>query len=133
VAINFAVIYEDNEEEDDDDENPSNNSVNDETPSNNVVDDDPTSGRLNQTHANQFKDWMEIKSEELFTLTNNFSGFKLLNDIYNSQLPKDANFSWINFTQMIIEISHSISEVYKDFWGLQFCVARQLRSYDEFI
>lgn len=67
--------------------------------------------RLNKTHAGQFKAWLEIKSSELFAMTRNFSGFELLNETYNVRLPKESNFSWINFTDMIVNISKSISEV----------------------
>ena len=66
---------------------------------------------LNQTHANMFKNWLDSKSVDLYELSMNFSGFKLLNETYNIQLRKDAKFAWINFTEMIINISSTISEV----------------------
>lgn len=66
---------------------------------------------LNQTHANMFKNWLDSKSTELYELSLNYSGFKLLNATYNLQLRKDAKFAWINFTEMIINISQTISEV----------------------
>lgn len=70
-----------------------------------------SSSTLNQTHANLFRSWIEVKSNELFSMTRNFSGFELLNSTYNIRLPKESNFSWINFTDMIMNISKSISEV----------------------
>lgn len=70
-----------------------------------------SSESLNQTHANMFKNWIDSKSNELYELSMNYSGFKLLNATYNIQLRKDASFAWINFTEMIINISNTISEV----------------------
>lgn len=66
---------------------------------------------LNQTHANMFAHWLDAKSEELFELSMNFSGFKLLNETYNVHLAKEAHHAWINFTEMIMNISNTISEV----------------------
>lgn len=66
---------------------------------------------LNKTHANLFKNWLDVKSTELYEMSVNYSGFKLLNETYNLQLREDAKFSWINFTEMIMEISNTISEV----------------------
>ena len=66
---------------------------------------------LNKTHANMFKSWLETKSDELFELSMNYSGYKLLNETYNLQLRKDAQFAWINFTSMIMNISKTISQV----------------------
>lgn len=66
---------------------------------------------LNKTHASLFKNWLEVKSVELYQLSMNYSGFKLLNQTYNLELREDAKFSWINFTEMIMEISNTISEV----------------------
>ena len=40
----------------------------------------------------------------------NYSGFKLLNDTYYVHL-KEARPAWINFTEMIMNISQTISEV----------------------
>jgi len=70
-----------------------------------------SSETLNKTHSNQFKKWINIKSSELFELTKNYSGFKLLNETYNVHLRKHASFAWINFTEMIINISSTISDV----------------------
>ncbi|RNA43658.1 voltage-dependent calcium channel subunit alpha-2 delta-3 [Brachionus plicatilis] len=70
-----------------------------------------SSESLNQTHADMFKDWIDSKSTELYELSLNYSGFKLLNATYNVQLRKDAKFAWINFTEMIINISQTISQV----------------------
>lgn len=75
------------------------------------LDDSGASSRLNQTHGGQFKAWIDAKSNELFELTRNYSGFQLLNHTYNTRLTLDAKFSWINFTEMIMNISNSISEV----------------------
>jgi hypothetical protein len=79
------------------------------------------SGKINQpksvinlTNAMQFKHWLEHKSEELLELNNNFSGFKTLNSSYYAHLGKDAKFAWINFTEMIINISSRISDVLYD-------------------
>ena len=66
---------------------------------------------MNQTHADMFKNWLDSKSTELYELSLNYSGFKLLNATYNIQLRKDAKFAWINFTEMIINISQTISQV----------------------
>lgn len=66
---------------------------------------------LNKTHANLFKNWLDVKSNELYQLSMNYSGFKILNETYNLQLREDAKFSWINFTEMIMDISNTISEV----------------------
>lgn len=41
----------------------------------------------------------------------NFSGYKLLNETYNLEIRNDAQFAWINFTSMIMNISNTISEV----------------------
>jgi len=41
----------------------------------------------------------------------NYSGFKLLNKTYNVKLRQDAEFRWINFTEMILNISDTISQV----------------------
>lgn len=41
----------------------------------------------------------------------NFSGYKLINETYNLKLRQDAQFAWINFTSMIMNISDTISEV----------------------
>jgi hypothetical protein len=40
-----------------------------------------------------------------------FSNSNLLNETYNLHLKKDAKFAWINFTEMITNISATISEV----------------------
>jgi hypothetical protein len=66
---------------------------------------------INATYAEAFKNWINVKSENLHELSMNYSGFTLLNQTYNVQLRKDARFAWINFTEMIVNISHSISEV----------------------
>lgn len=66
---------------------------------------------INQTHANMFSRWLDSKSSELFELSMNYSGFKLLNDTYYVHLSKDARPAWINFTEMIMNISNTISEV----------------------
>ena len=66
---------------------------------------------LNKSHATHFKTWLDSKSNELYELSMNFSGYKLLNETYNTHLIKDAKFPWINFTSMIINISNTISEV----------------------
>ncbi|CAF0767770.1 unnamed protein product [Brachionus calyciflorus] len=70
-----------------------------------------SSESLNQTHAEMFKNWIDKKSNELYEMSMNFSGFRLLNATYNVQLRKDAKFAWINFTEMIINISKTISDV----------------------
>lgn len=80
-------------------------------------------GGLTQKHASQFKTWLEVKSTELFSMTRNYSGFQLLNHTYNVRLPKESNFSWINFTDMIVNISKSISEVYDLFLTLLQCMS----------
>ena len=69
---------------------------------------------LNKSNANLFKSWLDVKSNELFELNINFSGYKLLNETYNVHLRKDANFAWINFTEMIVNISNTISKVLYD-------------------
>ena len=69
------------------------------------------SERINQTHADMFGNWIDKKSEELYEMTMNFSGYKLLNETYSIKLRGDAKFSWINFTEMIVNISQTISEV----------------------
>jgi hypothetical protein len=69
------------------------------------------SERLNQTHADIFDKWLDKKSEELYEMTMNFSGYKLLNETYSVKLRGDAGFAWINFTEMIVNISQTISEV----------------------
>jgi hypothetical protein len=66
---------------------------------------------LNQTHAHMFKGWLDAKAADLFELSMNYSGYKLLNATYSVQLRKDAKFAWINFTEMIIDISNTISQV----------------------
>ena len=66
---------------------------------------------LNETHAQAFKHWLGGKSTELYELSMNYSGFHLLNATYNVQLRNDAKFAWINFTEMIINISSTIGEV----------------------
>ena len=66
---------------------------------------------LNQEHVNLFSKWLESKSDELQEMNLKFSGFKLLNEIYNVELKKDAQFAYINFTDMIVNISKSIGEV----------------------
>ncbi len=66
---------------------------------------------INETNALIFKNWLESRSNELFQLNLNYSGFKILNKTYNYHLSKDAKFAWINFTEMIINISSTISEV----------------------
>lgn len=66
---------------------------------------------LNQTHANMFSQWLETKSSELFELSMNYSGFKLLDETYKTYLYKEAQPAWINFTEMIMNISQTISEV----------------------
>ncbi len=66
---------------------------------------------LNQTHASSFHLWLDSKSNELHEMNLNFSGFKLLNETYNVELREDARFAYINFTEMITNISKSISDV----------------------
>jgi hypothetical protein len=66
---------------------------------------------LNQTHASSFHFWLDSKSNELHEMNLNFSGFKLLNETYNVELREDARFAYINFTEMITNISKSISDV----------------------
>jgi hypothetical protein len=66
---------------------------------------------INETNALIFKNWLESRSNELFQLNLNYSGFEILNKTYNYHLSKDAKFAWINFTEMIINISSTISEV----------------------
>lgn len=65
---------------------------------------------LDQDIADSFRTWLDIKSTELHELNMNYSGFKLLNESYNLHLRKDAKFKWINFTEMILKISETISE-----------------------
>lgn len=67
--------------------------------------------KINQTHADMFSKWIDSKSNELFELSMNYSGFKLLNETYQVHLSKDARPAWINFTEMIMNISETISEV----------------------
>ena len=66
---------------------------------------------INQTVADSFSNWIDVKSDKLYALSMNYSGFNLLNETYNIQLRKDARFFWINFTEMIVNISSSISQV----------------------
>jgi hypothetical protein len=66
---------------------------------------------LSKVHAMAFKSWLDSKSSELYELSMNYSGYKILTFTYNSKLRKDARFAWINFTSMIINISHTISQV----------------------
>lgn len=66
---------------------------------------------LNQDIADTFKTWLDSKSNELHELNMNFSGYNLLNETYNVNLRKHAEFKWINFTEMILNISETISEV----------------------
>lgn len=66
---------------------------------------------LNETLADSFHTWLDSKSNELHEMNLKFSGFKLLNEIYNVELKKDAQFAYINFTDMIVNISKSISDV----------------------
>lgn len=66
---------------------------------------------LNQDIADNFATWLDAKSNELHTLNMNNTGFKLLNETYHTHLLKDAVFKWINFTEMIMNISETISEV----------------------
>jgi hypothetical protein len=67
--------------------------------------------KLNETHATIFKTWLNSKSDELYDLTKNYTGYEQLNETYNIHLTEDAKPAWINFTSMIIEISDAISEV----------------------
>ena len=67
--------------------------------------------KLNQSHADIFANWLDQKSDELYELSMNFSGYKLLNETYSVKLRGDAGFAWINFTEMIVNISQTISEV----------------------
>ena len=69
---------------------------------------------LNQTNANMFKAWIDAKSRHLHALNMNYSGFKVLNQTYNRHLLKDAKFAWIDFTEMIVNISRTISQVLYD-------------------
>ncbi len=41
----------------------------------------------------------------------NYSGYQLINETYNLKLRQDAQFAWINFTSMIMNISKTVSEV----------------------
>ena len=70
-----------------------------------------TAEKINQTHGDMFANWIDEKSEELYEMTMNFSGYKLLNETYSVKLRNDAGFAWINFTEMIVNISKTISEV----------------------
>lgn len=65
---------------------------------------------LNQNIADSFKSWLGDKSIELHEMNKNFSGFNLLNETYNVNLRKEAEFKWINFTEMILNISKTIAE-----------------------
>ncbi|RNA36114.1 Voltage-dependent calcium channel subunit alpha-2 delta-4 [Brachionus plicatilis] len=90
--------------------------------------------RLNATHGDMFKKWIDTKSDSLFQLSMNFSGYNLLNETYNVHLRRDAKFSWINFTQMIVNISDTISDVMYD----KTLVVKKLselveKSYDQFV
>ena len=58
-----------------------------------------------------FLSWLDSKSDELYELSMNYSGYKLLNETYNLEIRNDAQFAWINFTSMIMNISKTISEV----------------------
>lgn len=102
----------DDGEDDDDGEESANSGANTKGPVS------ESSSTLNQTHANLFRSWIEVKSNELFSMTRNFSGYELLNSTYNIRLSKESKFSWINFTDMIMNISKSISEVS----SLYFCI-----------
>lgn len=66
---------------------------------------------LNQTHANMFAQWIDAKSAELYELSMNYSGFKILDETYKANLLREARPAWINFTEMIMNISKTISEV----------------------
>ena len=66
---------------------------------------------LNDKHAALFKEGLSAKSSKLYKLTLDYSGFALLNETYNTQLKEDANFAWINFTSMIMNISRDISQI----------------------
>lgn len=66
--------------------------------------------KLDQGIADTFKDWLDLKSDELHELNLNNSAYRLLQKTYNVYLTKDAEFKWINFTEMILNISKTISE-----------------------
>ena len=88
---------------------------------------------LNQERANSFKNWLDDKSEELHELNMNYSGFNLLNETYDKFLKKDAKFAWINFTDMIMNISETISEVlYNKTLLVKDLSERVEKAYDEY-
>jgi hypothetical protein len=88
---------------------------------------------LNQKRADSFKSWLDAKSNELHELNMNYSGFSLLNETYNFYLRKDAKFAWINFTEMILNISETISEVLHNKTLLVKDLSEQVeKAYDEY-
>jgi hypothetical protein len=66
---------------------------------------------LNDEHAVMYNSWLDTMSTYLYDLTLTYSGFKNINETLNINLLEDqhANFAWINFTAMIIDISNTIS------------------------
>ena len=90
--------------------------------------------RLNATHAEMFKKWINTKSDTLYQLSMNFSGYNLLNETYNVHLRRDAKLSWINFTEMIVNISNTVSEVMYNKTVLVKKLSDMVeKTYDEFI
>ena len=70
--------------------------------------------KFDQTYADMFKHFVDSKSVELYELTQNLSGFQLINETYNSKLRQEVKISWINFTSMILDISQTIGDILYD-------------------
>jgi len=66
---------------------------------------------LDQDYANQFKQWLDSKSIQLYEMSKNYSAYHLLNHTFNTKLREEVKTAETNFTSMIINISQDLSNV----------------------
>jgi hypothetical protein len=66
---------------------------------------------LNGKHGDVFAGWIKRQSDKLYQMSLDYSGYNTLNEVLYADDRADVKFAWINFTEMIIEISETISEV----------------------
>ena len=66
---------------------------------------------LNDEHASMFDGWLDTIANRLYSLSLEYSGFSIIKETYDVKLLKEkqASFAWINFTEMIMNISKDIS------------------------
>lgn len=66
---------------------------------------------INQSYANFFKQFIDQKSTDLYTLTKKFVRFNLINETYNIKLRNEVKISHNNYPEMVKTISEKLSRI----------------------